>query len=420
MERGVWRASLTDCPRLSLPLSLFPLSPPLLTQGAVIGIDDEDDSTFTITVDQKTFHFQGETYLFCLFFIPSLLFAGISSLSGHTRLHSSPVSLPRSYPAFKRLGLVDTNTRNACMDTMSRMLHTGASFLWILFKHWSELLLISGDEHESGNNLFSSNPERKLSIFFFVSSLAFLAVAEEEDCFLCASAVEPRELNSAAAGRPLWMSLNDRIGSKLQPCLLFPVLLCLFDKDLASPVYSRHLFILSFWQVFNPSTSASLHLCLPSSVFIFLLLTPNTKHPSNLSRTPPSCFLFVGSPTPVHGPPALSPSSCPLPCLCFEAVCSGSTSGRVRRKRAGLVACMPVLDEGSRGGAGCLPSGVCSKGGAVCAMYGFVNKVQGQFISAWNRLLNSCSLWGVIGCVQHPTWVTGFHTLAVILLKTCF
>ncbi|ELT98743.1 hypothetical protein CAPTEDRAFT_99449, partial [Capitella teleta] len=27
-------------------------------KGAVIGIDDEDDSTFTITVDQKTFHFQ--------------------------------------------------------------------------------------------------------------------------------------------------------------------------------------------------------------------------------------------------------------------------------------------------------------------------------------------------------------------------
>lgn len=25
----------------------------------MIGIDDEDDSTFTITVDQKTFHFQG-------------------------------------------------------------------------------------------------------------------------------------------------------------------------------------------------------------------------------------------------------------------------------------------------------------------------------------------------------------------------
>lgn len=28
-------------------------------KGAIIGIDDEDDSTFTITVDDKTFHFQG-------------------------------------------------------------------------------------------------------------------------------------------------------------------------------------------------------------------------------------------------------------------------------------------------------------------------------------------------------------------------
>jgi hypothetical protein len=27
-------------------------------KGAVIGIDDEDDSTFNITVDGKTFHFQ--------------------------------------------------------------------------------------------------------------------------------------------------------------------------------------------------------------------------------------------------------------------------------------------------------------------------------------------------------------------------
>jgi hypothetical protein len=32
----------------------------LFAQGAVIGIDDEDDSTFTVTVDQKTFHFQGK------------------------------------------------------------------------------------------------------------------------------------------------------------------------------------------------------------------------------------------------------------------------------------------------------------------------------------------------------------------------
>ena len=29
-----------------------------LAAGAVVGIDDEDDSTFTVTVDNKTFHFQ--------------------------------------------------------------------------------------------------------------------------------------------------------------------------------------------------------------------------------------------------------------------------------------------------------------------------------------------------------------------------
>ena len=29
-------------------------------QGAIIGINDEDDSTFTITCDHRTFHFQGK------------------------------------------------------------------------------------------------------------------------------------------------------------------------------------------------------------------------------------------------------------------------------------------------------------------------------------------------------------------------
>lgn len=36
-------------------------------QGAIIGIDDEDDSTFTITVDEKTFHFQGYKQLLYYF-----------------------------------------------------------------------------------------------------------------------------------------------------------------------------------------------------------------------------------------------------------------------------------------------------------------------------------------------------------------
>ena len=29
-------------------------------KGALVGIDDEDDSTFTVTVDNKTFHFQAK------------------------------------------------------------------------------------------------------------------------------------------------------------------------------------------------------------------------------------------------------------------------------------------------------------------------------------------------------------------------
>lgn len=60
MESGALRVPLSDC-LLSPPPSLFfSLSLSHSGQGAVIGIDDEDDSTFTITVDQKTFHFQGE------------------------------------------------------------------------------------------------------------------------------------------------------------------------------------------------------------------------------------------------------------------------------------------------------------------------------------------------------------------------
>lgn len=31
-------------------------------KGAVIGIDDEDNTTFTITVDSKTFHFQARNF----------------------------------------------------------------------------------------------------------------------------------------------------------------------------------------------------------------------------------------------------------------------------------------------------------------------------------------------------------------------
>ena len=53
-----WRGGKAFCSTLSLLHGLW-ISLKYLFQGANIGIDDEDDSTFTINCDQKTFHFQG-------------------------------------------------------------------------------------------------------------------------------------------------------------------------------------------------------------------------------------------------------------------------------------------------------------------------------------------------------------------------
>lgn len=160
----MWRVSLT-APSLSLSLPLPSLSPPLLTQGAVIGIDDEDDSTFTITVDQKTFHFQGEPYHFCFRLYSFSLFAAVSSLSGHTRLPSSPVSLAHSPP----LRDLDWSTQTPGNDMHGHNVTDVSDQCFFSvdpLQLWSELLLISGDEHESGIHLFNCNPEGKLSSFF--------------------------------------------------------------------------------------------------------------------------------------------------------------------------------------------------------------------------------------------------------------
>ena len=35
-------------------------------KGAIIGIDDQDDSTFTIRVQDRTYHFQGTTEQTCV------------------------------------------------------------------------------------------------------------------------------------------------------------------------------------------------------------------------------------------------------------------------------------------------------------------------------------------------------------------
>ena len=69
-SRAVAVANIADVIVCLIGILLF------VSQGAVIGIDDEDDSTFTITVDQKTFHFQGELKeeIFFLFTVPTASF----------------------------------------------------------------------------------------------------------------------------------------------------------------------------------------------------------------------------------------------------------------------------------------------------------------------------------------------------------
>ena len=74
----------------------------------MIGIDDEDDSTFTITVDQKTFHFQGETSLFsfplyCVAFtgaLPLYVLSFTSIPAVHLLFLTLFLSLTLSLPAF--------------------------------------------------------------------------------------------------------------------------------------------------------------------------------------------------------------------------------------------------------------------------------------------------------------------------------
>lgn len=69
-------------------------------------------------------------------------------------------------------------------------------------------------------------------------------------------------------------------------------------------------------------------------------------------------FLVGGGHQPQSmGPWVLSPLPCPVPCLCSEAVCCGSTNARVRRK---CMSCHPHVSSGpwllsDRCGVVCLP-----------------------------------------------------------------
>ena len=89
-------------------------------RGALIGIDDEDDSTFTITVDNKTFHFQvsfpcsayfvnmNNHLIFLKFFIVLNIFGSIlaKQASSATDRHYTWAELLRniSYNSYLRVG----------------------------------------------------------------------------------------------------------------------------------------------------------------------------------------------------------------------------------------------------------------------------------------------------------------------------
>lgn len=106
---------------------------------------------------------------------------------------------------------------------------------------------------------------------------------------------------------------------------------------------------------FSPPSSLSFHLCI--CIHLVLPHFVNTE-PTHTSPPPPPCLISLLRVT-SHSSMGLqlpSPSSCPLPCLCFEAVCCGSTNGRVRRKRCtslGMHARQPWA-EGARGVVDCL------------------------------------------------------------------
>lgn len=92
----------------------------------------------------------------------------------------------------------------------------------------------------------------------------------------------------------------------------------LFDKELSSPL-CRHSFLPYCCTKSLPNIHLSLFRFCPCICVYF--------PPHHHTFTP-----FLGSPTTVHGPLAPLTSPCPVPCLCSEAVCCGSTNARVRRK----------------------------------------------------------------------------------------
>lgn len=344
---------------------------------------------------------------------PSLFCCSFS----HSLSHSS--FPPHRLKTWISLLLYQETHAHAQASTQCRSL---SPILWTLCKLCEvELTRISIDKQDLFHcKLDSSETERASKGFFFPSALP--TVAEEEDCCLCLSAVEPlgiireycwmeaelRSLLFAAAVRPLLqrcrssLSSNqalhrDRIDSQQQHCPppFLPTLLffltgsypVLYTVDIPLTFYSTrslnnllHLSFICLWIcpfVSILPTSIPLHTSLPAPFFHF----PLEGHHQSQSM----------------GLLPLSPPSCPLPCLCSEAVCCGSTNARVRRKLCtshGLHAWQSWA-KGSR--RRCLFVFWDVRSGwsiMFCSalVLEFVIKVQGKFRAVWIKLFSGCQL----------------------------
>lgn len=178
----------------------------------------------------------------------------------------------------------------------------------------------------------------------------------KEDCCLCVSAVEPLGIIREYCWAGSWAKVSsgslrlsqlhccrllshhqslhkDGIGYQLQHCHLpvVPTLPSFWQRAVHASTPQTPLFTLTappgleLTSIICPS-----YLFFHHSICIHFPPTANT-YPSDSTTSTPLHLLLEGLLPQSMGPPPLSPPPCPLPCLCSEAVCCGSTNGRVRR-----------------------------------------------------------------------------------------
>lgn len=393
----MWRVSSLS---LSLPFSL-PIS--LFAQGAVIGIDDEDDSTFTITVDQKTFHFQGKTFppphpfSFCTLILTPVHPQPVSFLCAFQPLCIHPCcsfapshSLPLS-PPLKDLDWSAVIPGNTCTQAFTQFESVRRASELFASPSSGKLDWFTLSGHEKELWIICSTASwadtiRTEGVSLSPHHSVFSTVAEEQDRCLCVSAVEPlgiireycwaRGWAQVSAACCCWLSSAAAVVFCLTTRHLTGTGLTHSQQSSPSTCPANHSFFFGRKLSSTPQTSffilsarsltyrhhlfSPLHLSFHLCICIHLVLPHfvNTEPTHTSPPPPPPCLISLLRVT-SHSSMGLqlpSPSSCPLPCLCFEAVCCGSTNGRVRRKRCtslGMHARQPWAEE-ARGVVDCL------------------------------------------------------------------